>query len=76
MMVGVERRLIPVYGIKGVGQNVARRILVHVDLASLPGPLGFMHGPWVQVNGGCITSADIAAWSYSVSLRCKFISFW
>ena len=30
-------------------------IRVNVDLASLP-------GPWVQVHGGCITGADVAAW--------------
>ena len=31
----------------------------HVDLASLPGPLGFLHWPWVQVHGGCAADADV-----------------
>ena len=29
-------------------------IRVNVDLASLPGPPGFLNGPWIQVNGGHI----------------------
>ena len=48
-----------------------RRVEV-ADLAMLPGPPGFLNGPWVQVQGGCISGADIAAWPYSVSLLCKF----
>ena len=28
-------------------------IRVNIDLASLPGPHGFLKGPWVQVHGGC-----------------------
>ena len=28
-------------------------IRVNVDLAFLPGPPGFLNGPWVQVHGGC-----------------------
>ena len=35
---------------------------VNVDLASLPGPPGFLNGPWIQVHGGSITGADVAAW--------------
>ena len=31
---------------------------------------GFKNGPWVQVQGGCILGADVAAWPYSVSLLC------
>ena len=27
--------------------------------------------PWVQVHGGCVNGADIAAWPKSVSLLCK-----
>ena len=41
------------------------------DLAMLPGPPGFLNGPWVQVQGGCISGA----WPYGVSLLCKFSSF-
>ena len=51
---------------------------VNVDLASLPGPPGppgFLHGPCVQVHGGCFCGADIAAWPYSVSLLCKLFPF-
>ena len=46
-------------------------IRVNVNLASLPGPPGFLNGLWVQVHDGCITGADVAAWPDSVSL-----SFW
>ena len=41
-------------------------IRVVVDLATLLGPPGFLCGPWVQVSGGCITGADVAAWPESV----------
>ena len=37
-------------------------IRVNVDLASLPGLLGFLNSSWVQVGAGHITGADIAAW--------------
>ena len=37
-------------------------IRVTVDLASLPGPPGFLNFAWVQVHAGHITDADIAAW--------------
>ena len=50
-------------------------IRVNVDLAMLPGPLGFLTGPWAQVHGGCISGADVAAWPCSVSLLCKFSAF-
>ena len=36
-------------------------IRVHVDLASLPGPPGFLHSSWIQVDSGRITGADISA---------------
>ena len=42
-------------------------IRVSVDLASLPGSLGFLNSSWVQVDAGRITGADIAAWPHSVS---------
>ena len=51
-------------------------IRVHLDLASLHGPPGFLRGPWVQVRGGCITSAYVAAWPYSVDILWKFSAFW
>ena len=50
-------------------------IRVNVGLASLPGPRGFLSGLWVQVHGGVIAGADIAAWPYSVGIVCKFTTF-
>ena len=50
-------------------------IRVAVDLASLPGPPGFLNSSWVQVDPGRITGADIAAWPYSVGILIRFISF-
>ena len=46
-----------------------------MDLASLPGPPGFLDGPWIQVNGGHISDSDIAAWLYSVGIQFIFASF-
>ena len=37
-------------------------IRVHVDLASLPGPPGFLNSSWVQVDPGRNSAAEIAAW--------------
>ena len=50
------------------GRPKARKlaIRVNVDLASLPGPPGFLGGPWMQVHGGGIAGADIAAWPHSL----------
>ena len=50
-------------------------IRVNVDLASLPGPGGFLNSSWVRVNAGRITGSDIAAWPYSVGILVKFTSF-
>ena len=50
-------------------------IRVNVDLASLPGPPGFLGSSWIQVATGRITGADIAAWPYSVSILVRFTSF-
>ena len=50
-------------------------IRVNVDLASLPGPPGFLCSSWIQVNAGHITASDIAAWPYSVGILVKFTSF-
>ena len=29
------------------------QVRVNVDLATLPGPPGFLQGSWMQVSGGC-----------------------
>ena len=50
-------------------------IRVNVDLASLPGPPGFLHSSRIQVDSGHITSADIAAWPNSVGILIRFTSF-
>ena len=50
-------------------------IRVTVDLASLPGPPGFLNNSWVQVNSGHISGADVAAWPYSVGILIRFTSF-
>ena len=59
------------------GRPKARKLAarVNVDLASLPGPPGFLDGPWIQVHGGRIPGADVAAWSYSVGILCKITAF-
>ena len=59
------------------GKPKARKLAVrvNVDLASRPGPRGFLSGPWIQVHGGCISGADSAAWPYSVGVLCRFPSF-
>ena len=54
-------------------RNLAIR--VDVDLASLPGPPGFLNSSWIQVDAGHITGADISAWPYSVSILVGFSSF-
>ena len=48
---------------------------VNVDLASLPGPHGFLGGPWIQVHSGRISGADVAAWPFSVGILIRFTSF-
>ena len=50
-------------------------IRVTVDLASMPGPSGFLNCTWVQVIAGHITDDDIAAWPYSVGVLVRFTSF-
>ena len=50
-------------------------IRVNVDHASLPGPCGFLHGPWMQVHCGCSTGLDVVAWPYSVGILCDFTAF-
>ena len=46
-------------------------IRINVDFATLLGTPGFLCRPWVQICGGCITGADVAAWPYSVTLLCE-----
>ena len=50
-------------------------IRVNVDLASLPGPPGFLNNSWIQVDAGRITGDDIAAWPSSVGILIRFTSF-
>ena len=50
-------------------------IRVTEDLASLPGPPGFLNCDWVQVHAGHITDADVAAWPYCVGILVRFTSF-
>ena len=50
-------------------------IRVNVDLASLPGPPGFLNNNWVLVDAGHITGVDIAAWPCSVGILVRFTSF-
>ena len=50
-------------------------IRVNVDLASIPGPPGFLNYTWIQVDVGHISSEDISAWPYSVSILVRFTSF-
>ena len=50
-------------------------IRVNVDLASLPGPPGFLNNSWIQVDAGRITDDDVAAWPYSVGILVRFASF-
>ena len=50
-------------------------IRLNVDLDSLPGPPGFLNNHWVQVDARHITSADVAAWPYSVGILVRFTSF-
>ena len=60
-------------GSKPKVRNLAIRVTV--DLASLPGPPGFLNFTWIQVDAGHITDADIAAWPYSVGILVRFTSF-
>ena len=67
--------LIPLSGIRAVGGSNGKLTLEFVFLAGLPVPPGFLHGPWIQIQGGCMSGADIAAWPCSVILLCKFTGF-
>ena len=76
MMVKVVRILILLYGIRGSRPKVRKlQIRVNVDLASLPGPPGFLNNSWVQVDAGHITGADISSRPYSVGILIRFTSF-
>ena len=64
------------FGIRGAGLEFRKLVIrVNVDLASFPGPPGFFNSPWIQVDAGRISGADIAAWPYSVSILIRFTSF-
>ena len=55
----------------------ARRIddRVVVDLASLPGPPGFLDHDWFTVDSGPLTDCDISVWPFSTSILVKITSF-
>ena len=53
---------------------VVPSIGVNDDLAMLLGPLGFLNGPWVQVQGGA-SLVLVSLLSNSVGLLCKFSAF-
>ena len=75
-MVRVVRLLILWFGDQGSKPKVRKlAIRVNLDLASLPGPPGFLNCDWVQVHAGHITDADISAWPYSVGILVRFTSF-
>ena len=46
-----------------------------IDLASLPGPPGFLNSSWIQVDAGHISGADISAWPFCVGILVRFTSF-
>ena len=76
MMVGVVRPLILWFWDQGSRPKIRKLdIRVNVDLASLPGPPGFLNSDWIQVHAGPITGADISAWPYSVGILVRFTSF-
>ena len=50
-------------------------IRFNVDLASLPGPPGFLNHSCIHVHAGRITADDVAAWPYSVGILVRFTSF-
>ena len=60
-----------------VSRSKVRKLAIRVNLglASLPGPPGFLGGPWIQVRGGRISGADLASWPYSVDILYKFNAF-
>ncbi len=53
------------------GRPKARKLAIRVNVDFAP---GFLGGPWIQVHGGRISGADVAAWPYSVGILC-FTSF-
>ena len=38
---------------------------VVVDLAQLPGPLGFLDHDWVTLDSGFLTALDVSGWPFS-----------
>ena len=75
-MVGVVLPPDPLVWDQGSKPKVRRlAVRVNVDLASLPGPPGFLHSAWVQVHAGHISGDDVSAWPYSVSILVRFTAF-
>ena len=60
IMVDLHRFMIADQGSRPKVRKLAIR--VNVDLASLPGPPGFLNSSWIQVDAGHISRNDIAAW--------------
>ena len=76
MMEGVVLPLIPLFGIRRASLRFVSLLfglmfVLHLFLALL----GFLGGPWIQVDAGRISGADIAAWPYSVGMLVRFTSF-
>ena len=51
-------------------------IRVNVDLAFFTCPPGFLGGSWMQVHGGSITGADIAAWPSVLASCASYCLSW
>ena len=74
-MVGVVRPLILWFRIKGVGLRFANLLFGLMLTLLLFGPPGFLNSSWFQVDAGCITGSDTAAWPYIVGILIRFTSF-
>ena len=48
---------------------------VVVDLASLPGPPGFLDSSWYSIDSGPLTDVDVVCWPFSTSMLVRFTSF-
>ena len=57
------------------GRKKARKLAIGVNVDLPLFPPGFLSGPWIQVHGGHIPGADVAAWPCSVGILCRFTSF-
>ena len=43
----------------GVVKRRKIEVRVNVDIAALPGPPGFLHGPWMTVPSGCVSGVGL-----------------